>query len=61
MKKYLFSLAIYLQIAGFLSVTWCLYSGLSKGDYGRLELIAFVGGALFFYVGNGMKKSSQSS
>jgi hypothetical protein len=41
-----------LQILGFAAVGLCLFSGISMGDYGRLELAQFVGGSAAFYIGN---------
>ena len=45
-----------LQLMGFVLVGLCLFSGISKGDYGRLELIQFVGGSLIFYLGVFLRK-----
>jgi hypothetical protein len=44
-----------MQLVGFASVGLCLFAGLSKGDYGKLELIQLVGGSLIFYVGTFVK------
>ncbi len=45
-----------MQLFGMASVGLCLFSGMKNGDYGRLELVQFAGGALIFYVGNFLKK-----
>jgi hypothetical protein len=58
MARYLFTLSLLMQIAGFIFVTKCLYSGLQKGDYGHQELYEFVGGSFLFYLGNVLKKRS---
>lgn len=56
MARYLFTLAILMQIAGFILVSKCLFNGLQMGDYGHQELYEFVGGSFMFYVGNILKK-----
>ena len=47
-----FYLAIFLQLCGVASVGLCLASGLSQGDYGRVELAQFLGGSSIFYLGH---------
>ncbi len=47
----LFYIGLGMQLIGFASVGLCLFAGLSKGDYGQLELIQLVGGSLIFYLG----------
>lgn len=47
----LFYIGLGLQLVGFSSVGLCLFAGMSKGDYGQLELIQLVGGSLIFYLG----------
>ncbi len=51
----LFYLGLGMQLTGFSSVGLCLFAGLTKGDYGRLELIQLIGGSLVFYVGTYFK------
>jgi hypothetical protein len=51
----LFYLGLGMQLTGFSSVGLCLFAGLTKGDYGRLELIQLIGGSLVFYVGTFLK------
>lgn len=51
----LFYIGTGLQLVGFTSVGLCLFAGLSKGDYGKLELIQFVGGFVLFYAGHFLK------
>ncbi len=51
----LFYIGTGLQVTGFTSVGLCLFSGLNKGDYGKLELIQFVGGFIIFYLGHFLK------
>lgn len=54
-ENMLFYIGFGLQLIGFASVGLCLFSGLNKGDYGQLELIQLVGGALLFYGGHFVK------
>ncbi len=56
MKVFIFYLGLFMQLFGMASVGLCLFSGMKNGDYGRLELIQFAGGALIFYIGNFLKK-----
>ncbi len=46
-----FYIGLGMQLIGFASVGLCLFAGLSKGDYGQLELVQLVGGSLIFYLG----------
>lgn len=50
-----FYLGLGMQLVGFASVGLCLFAGLTKGDYGKLELIQLIGGSLLFYVGTFFK------
>jgi hypothetical protein len=50
-----FYLGLGMQLMGFSSVGLCLFAGLSKGDYGQLELIQLIGGSLLFYLGTYFK------
>lgn len=50
-----FYIGLGMQLIGFASVGLCLFAGLSKGDYGQLELIQLVGGSLIFYLGTFVK------
>ncbi|GAB4009660.1 MAG: hypothetical protein Fur0010_00760 [Bdellovibrio sp.] len=45
-----------LQLVGFTMVGICLFSGITKGDYGKLELIELVGGSAIFYLGHFFRK-----
>ncbi|MDC1175715.1 hypothetical protein OAT67_09970 [Bacteriovoracaceae bacterium] len=56
----LFYIGFGLQLIGFSSVGLCLFAGMSKGDYGQLELIQLVGGSLVFYLGNFLKGKARS-
>lgn len=56
----LFYIGLGMQLIGFASVGLCLFAGLSKGDYGQLELIQLVGGSLLFYVGSFFKNKGGS-
>ena len=55
-----FYIGLGLQLIGFASVGLCLFAGMSKGDYGQLELIQLVGGSLIFYLGAYVKGKGQS-
>lgn len=50
-----FYLGLGMQLVGFASVGLCLFAGLMKGDYGKLELIQLIGGSFMFYVGTFLK------
>lgn len=56
----LFYIGLGMQLIGFASVGLCLFAGLSKGDYGQLELIQLVGGSLLFYIGSFLKNKGGS-
>ncbi|TDP54093.1 hypothetical protein C8D79_1377 [Bacteriovorax stolpii] len=51
----LFYIGLGMQLVGFASVGLCLFAGMTKGDYGQLELIQLIGGSLMFYVGTFVK------
>ena len=51
----LFYIGLAGQLVGFIFVGICLVSGMIAGDYGRLELVQFVGGSLIFYLGTFVK------
>ncbi len=57
----LFYLGFGLQLIGFTTVGLCLFSGMSKGDYGQFELIQLVGGSCIFYFGNYLKAKASNS
>ncbi len=44
-----------LQLVGFFTVGLCLVSGLSQGDYGRLELVQLIAGSVLFYLGTALR------
>ena len=50
-----FYIGLGMQLVGFASITLCLFAGLSKGDYGKLELIQLIGGSMVFYIGTFVK------
>ena len=50
-----FYIGLGMQLIGFTTVGLCLFSGLSKGDYGQLELIQLFAGAILFHVGQIVK------
>lgn len=56
----LFYIGLGMQLIGFASVGLCLFAGLSKGDYGQLELIQLVGGSLLFYLGSFVKNKGSA-
>ena len=49
-----------LQLIGFSLTGLCLFAGMSKGDYGQMELLQLVGGSLLFYFGNFLKSKGRS-
>ena len=53
--KALFYVALGMQLFGMAAVGLCLFAGISKGDYGRIELAQLVLGSLSFYVGTYLK------
>lgn len=50
-----------MQICGFAAVGLCVISGIEKGDYGRIELVQFLGGTSLFYLGNFLRSKGASS
>lgn len=54
----IFYVGLGLQLIGFTLVGLCLFSGMAKGDYGKLELIQLVGGSIIFYLGQYFKGKS---
>lgn len=53
-----FYIGLGMQLVGFASVGLCLFAGMAKGDYGKLELIQLIGGSLIFYLGTFVKNKS---
>ena len=51
----IFYIGLGMQLIGFSSVGICLFSGMSKGDYGKLELIQLIAGAILFHIGQIIK------
>ncbi|MCB9060660.1 MAG: hypothetical protein H6622_03960 [Halobacteriovoraceae bacterium] len=51
-----FYIGLGMQLVGFSSVGICLFSGLSEGDYGKMELVQFLGGSALFYLGQILKQ-----
>lgn len=49
-----------MQLFGMASVGICLVAGINQGDYGRLELIQFIGGSFIFYLGHFIKNRRTS-
>lgn len=60
MKNFLFYLGLFMQLFGMASVGICLVAGINQGDYGRLELIQFIGGSFIFYLGHFIKNRRTS-
>lgn len=58
MASVLFYSGLFLQLCGIATVGLCLFSGLQIGDYGRIELLQFVGGSFIFYFGNFIKSKA---
>ena len=61
MHKLMFYTGLALQLFGFTAVGLCLFSGIGKGDYGRLELAQFIGGTAAFYIGHYLRGRSASA
>ena len=59
--KMLFYVGFGMQLFGMASVGLCLFSGLSVGDYGKIELAQLVIGSFVFYVGNYLKTRASAS
>ncbi len=55
-----FYIGLAMQLIGFASVGLCLFAGMSKGDYGHLELVQFIGGSAVFYIGTVIKSRANS-
>jgi hypothetical protein len=51
----LFYIGFGMQLIGFSTVGLCLFAGISKGDYGKMELIQLLSGALLFHIGQIIK------
>jgi hypothetical protein len=51
----LFYIGLGMQLVGFAALSLCLFAGMTKGDYGKLELIQLIGGSLVFYLGTFFK------
>jgi hypothetical protein len=58
--KSLFYVGLGMQLFGLAAVALCFISGITVGDYGRLELAQLVIGSFVFYVGNYLKGRAQS-
>jgi hypothetical protein len=58
--KSLFYVGLGMQIFGLTAVGLCFFSGITNGDYGKLELAQLVIGSFVFYVGNYLKCRSAS-
>jgi hypothetical protein len=58
--KALFYVGLGMQLFGLTAVGLCFVSGITNGDYGRLELLQLCIGSLVFYLGNYLKSKSAS-
>jgi hypothetical protein len=56
--KALFYVGLGMQMFGLTAVGLCFFSGITQGDYGRLELAQLIIGSFVFYVGNYLKGRS---
>ncbi|EQC45138.1 hypothetical protein M899_3413 [Bacteriovorax sp. BSW11_IV] len=54
-----FYIGLGMQLIGFASVGMCLFAGMTKGDYGQLELVQLIGGSALFYIGSAIKGKSK--
>lgn len=55
MKYYLYYFIMLVQLSALVVVGLCLFSGLTKGDYGKIELAQFLLGGFVFYAGQILK------
>lgn len=53
-----FYIGLGMQLVGLATVGICFVSGITKGDYGQIELVQLVGGSAIFYLGQGVKSKS---
>jgi hypothetical protein len=58
MGNTMFYFGLALQLMGLTSVGLCFLFGITHGDYGRLELVQFIGGAGIFYLGHFLRARS---
>ncbi len=58
---FFFYFGLFLQLCGLATVGLCFLTGITQGDYGRIELAQFVGGSFGFYLGHFIKGKSQAS
>ena len=58
--KALFYVGLGMQLFGLTAVGLCFVSGITNGDYGRLELAQLIIGSFVFYAGNYVKGRSAS-
>lgn len=58
--KSLFYVGLGMQLFGLIAVGLCFISGITNGDYGKLELAQLVIGSFVFYAGNYIKGRSLS-
>lgn len=58
--KALFYVGLGMQLFGLTAVGLCFVSGITNGDYGRLELAQLIIGSFVFYVGNYLKGRSSA-
>jgi len=54
-----FYIGLSMQLMGFAIVGLCLFSGITNGDYGKLELFQLLFGSVLFYAGAFFKGRSQ--
>jgi len=52
----MFYFGVFLQLLGMAFVSVCLFTGISQGDYGKLELLQFFWGSVLFYSGHFVRK-----
>jgi hypothetical protein len=57
-KTTIFYLGLACQLFGLASVGLCFFAGLKNGDYGRIELVQFIGGGSIFYLGQFLRSRS---
>lgn len=55
-----FYIGLGMQLIGLATVGICFVSGVTKGDYGQIELAQLIGGSAVFYLGAGLKGKGAS-
>ncbi len=60
MSAFIFYFGLGMQLFGIAAVGLCFFSGITQGDYGRIELAQLIIGSVVFYTGSYFKNKTQS-